>query len=167
MPVDLTKCEPAPRFKGCPPVCLEANLPSHETEAASLKFNTTVGAEHPAPVLVRWKCRHCGGWHHWPTAHTDNSGSFKGGADVVPAHVKKLVRDSDPEKFFALAEKEVRDFGDALKLTHGPDSPFLREETRKRHQSPRPAQQDDLKRGEATEVKLERAKKPAAQGRFM
>jgi len=77
-----------PRWPGGPKICIVANLPAFETEADAMQFN---GGEHPLPVLARWQCQSCGGWHYWSTSRTDSNGAFKGGAEALPPRIAKLA----------------------------------------------------------------------------
>ncbi len=77
-----------PRWKDGPPICIQANLPAFPTESAAREFNDAHGH---LPVLTRWECKACGGWHHWTTAPTDSNGAFKGGAEEMPPRIAKLA----------------------------------------------------------------------------
>ena len=76
-----------PRWPGGPQICIVANLPAFETESAGIAFNN----KSHLPVLARWQCKACGGWHHWATSRTDSNGAFKGGADTVPPRIAKMA----------------------------------------------------------------------------
>ena len=82
-----TKLLDPPRGKGGPLICLVANLPAFPSESASIAFNN----ESHLPVLARWQCPACGGWHHWTTSRTDSNGAFKGGASEIPPRIAKLA----------------------------------------------------------------------------
>lgn len=77
-----------PRWPGGPQICIVANLPAFETEAQAIKFNSS---DHPLPVLARWQCKACEGWHYWSTLHTDSNGAFKAGAGVLPPRIAKMA----------------------------------------------------------------------------
>jgi len=57
--------EPNPLWRGTPPICIVANLAAFSTEAEALAFNDAHGH---LPVLVRWQCKACLGYHYWTGA---------------------------------------------------------------------------------------------------
>ena len=78
----------SPRWVGGPHICSIVNLPAFETEREAQAFNDAHGH---LPVMVRWRCKACGGWHHWTTAPTDSNGAYKAGAEAVPSRISKLA----------------------------------------------------------------------------
>ncbi len=51
-----------PRFKGCPPICEEANLPSFQTRQEAEAFHERNG---PGNYIIKLGvCRFCGCWHY-------------------------------------------------------------------------------------------------------
>jgi hypothetical protein len=76
----------AQRFKGCPPICDIANLPSFKTldelQAFVEKGCSTTDA--------KWQCHKCGGWHFWSHGASvyDSSPRIH---DGVPARIKELI----------------------------------------------------------------------------
>lgn len=67
--------ESVPRYRGCPPICTKANLPSFVDEDAAKKFHNQFDGSHyemkeavveGKRLLVpdMWKCDHCDGVHY-------------------------------------------------------------------------------------------------------
>jgi hypothetical protein len=78
-----------PHWPDGPPICIVANLPAFPTLAASREFNDAHGH---LPVLARWECKACGGWHHFTAgARPDTNGNSKSGAMDVPPRIAKLA----------------------------------------------------------------------------
>lgn len=73
-----------------PPMCELVWLPTFESEEASQKWNGSNGKE-PYPVLARWHCAHCGGWHHWSGAETGNNGERLAGSFAIPERILKHI----------------------------------------------------------------------------
>lgn len=65
--VTETLFETKPRFKGCPPVCLKANLPAFETKEQLYQWH--LGAKEtnpqydPNPIVKVWQCETCQRFH--------------------------------------------------------------------------------------------------------
>ena len=58
----MTKClfEP-PRWRGGPPICLEANLPAFATWDEARKFILSLNGKGD---VVRWRCEFCNCFHY-------------------------------------------------------------------------------------------------------
>jgi len=77
------------RFRGCPPICDEANLPGFDGEAEAKAFNEA--NSHP-PIKELWRCRACGCWHYWSVERSDNNGGHRAGAQETPPRILDLMR---------------------------------------------------------------------------
>jgi hypothetical protein len=91
MTLDSAIFEP-PRFDGCPPICLKANLPAFPDGPAAQAFNRLNGSQD---IIRKWLCAFCGSYHYWtkpsvPAGATSGTGRTY----TVPPHVEQLIADS-------------------------------------------------------------------------
>lgn len=68
--------EPKARFKGCPPVCLKANLPSFKDAKHISDWRKQFGGA-PDHIKEQWLCEACGHLHYL-TIPRDPSGDSSG-----------------------------------------------------------------------------------------
>jgi hypothetical protein len=80
-----------PRTLQLPKLCAASNLYSFPDWKSAEKFNDDNGH---FPILARWRCRVCQGWHYWSMlVHSNSSGELPAGATVeVPDRIKQLIR---------------------------------------------------------------------------
>jgi hypothetical protein len=57
--------ENVPRFAGAPPICLEENLPSFDSEKHIEEFRKKNALS--SDIAKRWKCKFCGKLHYVTT----------------------------------------------------------------------------------------------------
>ena len=75
-----------PRFKGCPPICLHANLPAFDSPKAAAEFVRN-------PILIKWFCTVCYHWHAWfksPAPAGGSSGTSR--EERIPEHIARLAK---------------------------------------------------------------------------
>jgi hypothetical protein len=78
--------EPTPRFKGCPPICTHANLPSFPDEASLLKWQGQFEGHH---IKTKWLCEACAHWHFTSVVRGPSGASSGGERDSqIPASWK-------------------------------------------------------------------------------
>jgi len=78
--------EEKPRFEGCPPICIHANLPAFDspTDAATWARN---------PILVKWFCNFCFSWHAWFKTPAPSGGSSNTSREQrIPPHIAALAK---------------------------------------------------------------------------
>jgi hypothetical protein len=78
--------EPRPRFKGCPPICLHANLPAFKSAQEAAHFARN-------PSLIKWFCVECYHWHAWfksPAPAGGSSGTSR--EERIPEHIARLAK---------------------------------------------------------------------------
>lgn len=73
--------EEKPRFKGCPLICISANLPSFESKAHAKEWHESPKTGNPLyevnPIKKIWQCQVCNKWH-FITKHRPPSGHTSG-----------------------------------------------------------------------------------------
>ena len=80
---------PLDRVGKLPDMCHDTRLYSFPDEKAMDKFKVKF---HPGlPILAKWKCKFCQGWHQWATASTDTNGGSSAGAFTVGAYLRRLM----------------------------------------------------------------------------
>jgi hypothetical protein len=79
-----------PRFKGCPPICEDTNLPSFKTPKEMGAFNDE-NSPHSV-TLAAWQCVKCGGWHEWMTEGGNTNGGFRARSRDIPERITKMIQ---------------------------------------------------------------------------
>jgi len=82
-----------PRWPGGPKICIVANLPAFETEADAIASNERNGH---LPILVRWHCKSCGGFHQFVTGYpTDSNGAYRSEGERIPLGIMRIIKENN------------------------------------------------------------------------
>lgn len=90
--VKMFRCKialPEKSLKEQPNICPHTNLFIFETESKLNKFNDEQCGH--LPMVSKWECKHCSGFHYWSTASTDTNGGYLGGSFKITPYLRKLI----------------------------------------------------------------------------